>query len=124
MALVVGKGGPKFPASKDQDQKERVNIRTTEISGVAIPFGHFVSILEAQLRSTITNETGLSAKYDLMLKYVADDAPDGNGPSVFAALQDQLGLKLEARKGPVEVFVIDSAQRPRETRRRFIGEIP
>ncbi len=48
-ALVLTKGGPKFQASKDQDQKERVNIRPTEISGVAIPFGHFVTILEAQL---------------------------------------------------------------------------
>ena len=47
--LVVGRSGPKFQASKDQDQKERVIIRPTEISGVNIPFGHFVSILEAQL---------------------------------------------------------------------------
>jgi uncharacterized protein (TIGR03435 family) len=112
--LVVGKGGPKFQASKDQDQKERVNIRTTEISGAAIPFGHFVSILGAQLGYPITNETGLSGKYDLTLKYVRDDSPGTDGPSVFAALADQLGLKLETRTGPVEVFVIDSAERPRE----------
>src|SRR6516225_9951020 len=111
--LVVGRSGPKFQASKDQDQKERVNIRPTEISGVNIPFGHFVSILEAQLGYPIINETGLTGSYDLALKYVRDDSPGSDGPSVFAALAD-LGLKLEARQAPVEVFVIDSAERPRE----------
>jgi uncharacterized protein (TIGR03435 family) len=111
--LVLGKGGPKFQASKDQDQKERVNIRATEISGVAIPFGHFVTILEAQLGYPIINQTGLSGKYDLALKYVRADSPGVDGPSVFAALED-LGLKLETRKAPAEVFVIDSAERPRD----------
>jgi uncharacterized protein (TIGR03435 family) len=113
-ALVVGKGGKKFQASKDQGQKERVTIRSAEISGTAIPFGHFVSILAAQLGYPITNETGLSGKYDLSLKYARDDSPGVDGPSVFTALSDQLGLKLERRTGPVEVFVIDSAERPRE----------
>jgi uncharacterized protein (TIGR03435 family) len=113
-ALVLGKGGPKFQASKDQDQKERVNIRATEISGTAIPFGHFVTILESQLRYPITNETGLSGQFDLALKYVRDESAGAGGPSVYAALEEQLGLKLETRRGPVEVFVIDSAERPRE----------
>jgi uncharacterized protein (TIGR03435 family) len=111
--LVVGKGGLKFRPSKDQDQKERVNIRNGEISGVAIPFGHFVAILEAQLEVPIVNETGLSGKYDVALKYVRDDSARTDGPSVFAALRD-LGLKLETRQAPAEVFVIDSAERPRE----------
>ncbi len=59
---------PSFSASKDQDQKEHANIRATEISGVAIPFGHFVSILAAQLGYPITNQTRLSGKYDLAVK--------------------------------------------------------
>jgi uncharacterized protein (TIGR03435 family) len=111
--LVVGKSGPKFQASKDQDQKERVNIRAGEISGIDIPFGHFVTILEAQLGYPIINETGLTGKYDLALKYVRDDSPGADGPSVFGALSD-LRLKLETRQAPVEVFEIDSAERPRE----------
>jgi uncharacterized protein (TIGR03435 family) len=111
--LVLGKGRPKLQASMDQDRKEAVNIRATEISGVAIPFGHFVSVLGAQLGYPITNGTGLSGKYDLTFKYVRDDSPGSDGPSVFAALED-LGLKLETRTGPVEAFVIDSAERPHE----------
>ena len=111
--LVVAKGGPKLHSSKDQNQKEHVNIRATEISGVAIPFDHFVSILAAQLGYPITNQTGLSGKYDIALNYTRDDSRDAGAPSVFAALED-LGLKLETRRGPVEVFVIDSAARPLE----------
>jgi uncharacterized protein (TIGR03435 family) len=117
LALVIAKNGLKFHQSKDDAAggKERIDIRPTEISGVNIPFGHFVSVLGAQLKRTVTNATGLSGKFDLSLKYVRDDAPDAaNGPSVFAALEDQLGLKLESRKGPVEVMVIDSAEKPRE----------
>jgi uncharacterized protein (TIGR03435 family) len=112
-ALVLGKSGPKFQASKDQDRKEAVNIKATEISGFAIPFGHFVSVLGAQLGYPISNQTGLSDKYDLTVKYVGDDSQGSDGPSVFAALEE-LGLKLETRTGPSEVFVIDSAERPHE----------
>jgi uncharacterized protein (TIGR03435 family) len=117
LALVVAKSGPKFRQSKDDaaGNKERIDIRPTEISGVNIPFGHFVTVLAAQLKRTVTNATGLSGNFDLSLKYVRDDAPEGaNGPTVFSALEDQLGLKLESRKGPVEVMVIDSAEKPRE----------
>ena len=111
--LVPAKGGPKFHLSANQNAKEQVSIRPTEICGTAIPFGHFVTILAAQLEYPLTNETGLTGQFDLCLKYARDDAP-GDGPSVFAALEEQLGLKIEARRGPVEVFVIDTAARPRE----------
>ena len=52
------------------------------ISGTGIPFGHFVSILEAQLKYPITNETGLRGNFDLSLKYVREDSPGAaEGPS-------------------------------------------
>jgi uncharacterized protein (TIGR03435 family) len=108
--LVTGKGGPKFQATKDQDQKESVRVRLGEISGTAIPFGHFVTLLEAQLGYPMMNDTRLHGAFDLSLKYSLDNTP-GSDPSVFAALED-IGLKLEARKAPAEVFVIDSATRP------------
>jgi len=108
--LMVGKGGPKFPASKDQDAKEQITIRPTEISGTGIPFGHFITVLEAQLGYPLLNETGLTGKFDLALRYARDESSN-TGPSVFAALAD-LGLKLDSRQSPAEVLVIDSAQRP------------
>jgi uncharacterized protein (TIGR03435 family) len=111
-ALLTGKSGPKFESSKT-DAKERITIRPGEISGANIPFGHFVTVLAAQVERPITDETGLHGNFDLVLKYVRDDSPDAaSGPSLFAALNEQLGLKLESRKGPIEVMVIDSARRP------------
>jgi uncharacterized protein (TIGR03435 family) len=117
LVLVIAKNGPKFRQSKDDGagNKERIDIRPTEISGVNIPFGHFVTILAAQLKRAIVNDTGLTGKFDLSLKYVRDDAPEAaSGPTVFAALEEQVGLRLDSRKGPVEVMVIDSAEKSRE----------
>ena len=52
--------------------------------------------------------------FDLTLRYAEDVDTAGQRPSIYTALQEQLGLKLEATRGPVEVHVIDHAQRPPE----------
>jgi len=57
----------------------------------------------------VTNRTGLAGIFDLEFTW-----NDTEGPSLFTAVQEQLGLKLEAQRGPVDVLVIDSAQRPTE----------
>jgi uncharacterized protein (TIGR03435 family) len=114
MALVTAKGGPKFQASKDEG-RERITIGAGEISGINIPIGHLVSVLGSQLRRPVVNETGLTRSFDFSLKWVPDDAADSTaGASLFTALEEELGLKLESRKGPAEVMVIDSAKRPEE----------
>ena len=71
----------------------------------------------------VVDQTGLTGRWEFVLTYTPDldqrppqqgpDAPtfDPNGPSLFAAFQEQLGLKLEAQTGPVEVLVIDKVQR-------------
>jgi uncharacterized protein (TIGR03435 family) len=72
----------------------------------------------------VVERTGLTGAWDFELNYAADGrgAPGGadaapadlNAPSLFTAIQEQLGLKLESTKGPVEVLVIDSVERPTE----------
>ena len=73
----------------------------------------------------VINETGIDGKFDFSLDWTPDDhgqrkseeqredknPPDPLGPSLFAALRQQLGLKLEAGKGPVEVLVVDHAEK-------------
>jgi uncharacterized protein (TIGR03435 family) len=91
-----------------------------------------VSILSDQLGHHVIDKTGLTGKYDVSLKWAPQDrqglemkgaansggesggaAPaEASGPSIFAALQEQLGLKLESAKAPVEVLVIDHAEQP------------
>ena len=71
-------------------------------------------VLLAQFLSTfgpgpVKDETGLPGEYDFKLNW-----DETNGPSLFTALQEQLGLRLESRKVPVSFFVIESAQRPKE----------
>jgi len=77
----------------------------------------------------VIDKTGLPGKYDFELKWASSQAAapqlaatpqtaelavpaDSEGPSIFTALQEQLGLRLESGKGPVEVLVIDRAERP------------
>jgi uncharacterized protein (TIGR03435 family) len=94
------------------------------------PMAGFAVQLSDFLGRIVLDKTGLMGKYDLKLEWQPDEnqvamfqamgvpegfgapAPDPMGPSVFAALQEQLGLKLESEKGPVELFVIERVERP------------
>ena len=64
------------------------------------------------------DETGLAGVYSFTLRFTPDPKPgvpeESDAPSIFAALQEQLGLKLEPQKGPVEILVIDHAEKPSE----------
>jgi uncharacterized protein (TIGR03435 family) len=94
----------------------------------------FAEQLSRHLHQTVLDRTGLTAKYTFMLEF-ADDRnqpamrrasedvdprasngppPDSSGLSIFTALQEQRGLKLEPTKGPVDVVVIDHIERPSE----------
>ena len=66
------------------------------------------------LGRTVVDRTGLTADYDVELRWAPDGvrAADSDLPSIFNAVEEQLGLKLEPRNGPVEALVIDSVERP------------
>src|ERR1035441_10317854 len=67
-------------------------------------------MLTSILGRTVIDNTGLKGVYTVDLTWAADDQP--SGPSLFTAVQEQLGLKLEARTGPIETLVVDSADKP------------
>ncbi len=98
-----------------------------EFTGSSIPLDNLCATLSRMLERTVINKTGLTGKYDVALEFAPDeariaslppDAPrpqiDWNGPTIFTAIQEQLGLKLEPQKGPVEVFVVERAEKPTE----------
>jgi hypothetical protein len=60
----------------------------------------------------VVDKTGLSEKYAFHLDWNPTDAPDSDIPSIFTAVQQQLGLRLESQRAPFEVLVIDSVDRP------------
>ena len=75
--------------------------------------------LSEALDRTVINKTGLTGAFDFHLEWASqhtsDVPPDDSGaPSIFTAVQEQLGLRLEAGKGPVEFLVIDHAEKPSE----------
>ena len=75
---------------------------------------HLATVLGMAVRQTVIDKTGLVGGFDLQLSFSPDTAPaaDPNLPSLFTALQEQLGLKLESTRAPMEVVVIDSVERP------------
>ena len=70
------------------------------------------------LQRPVVDKTGLTAKYDIELEWTPEatlmQTQDAGPPSIFAALQEQLGLKLKSAKGPVRVLVVDHVTRPSE----------
>ena len=64
------------------------------------------------VQRTVVDKTGIAGAMDFTLTWAPDNTPDSNAPSIFTAVEEQLGLKLVPGRGPVDVLVIDSAERP------------
>jgi uncharacterized protein (TIGR03435 family) len=112
--LVVAKGGFKLknaPADKPSRGYSWGNSMVQVRTG---PIASLVFALSDQLGRTVVDKTGLTGNFDIDLKWTPDDqqgTPDA-GPTLFTALEEQLGLKLVPARGPVETFVIDHVERP------------
>jgi uncharacterized protein (TIGR03435 family) len=77
--------------------------------------GTLASLMGPSAGRVIVDATGLAGNWDLDLTFVNPlQNPGGDGPSLFTALEEQLGLKLEAGRAPVDVLVIDRLERPSE----------
>jgi uncharacterized protein (TIGR03435 family) len=116
-SLVVAKTGAKLIGHTGEgDPSTEVHKQSgmASIAGKKISMAHFALILARQLDRTVIDNSGLTGEYDLRLEWAPDQATESTEPSIFAALQEQLGLKLESTKGPVDVIVIDRLERPSE----------
>ena len=91
------------------------------MSGRKITIARFATTLSLFLSRAIVDRTNLSGEFDLDLRWLPDQPPpvdvrqaptDATAPPLFTALQEQLGLKLESSRGPVDVLVIDAAEKP------------
>jgi len=114
-ALVIAKGGLKLHRNTSTDKPRGVGSGPSTFRGTGIPLDEFARGLSGITGRPVRNETGLDGLYDIDLHWIPDNAPaDSVRPSLYTALQEQAGLKLEAKKGPVDVTVIDRAERPSE----------
>ena len=107
---AAGKAGdtPLAPGGPVCGMRPSVN----EITAGALPMNEFARFLALNTGRIVVDRTGLTGVWDFDLKYSPDNAPnpDPDRPSIFTALQEQLGLRLQATTGPVEVLVIDRVE--------------
>ena len=121
-ALVVAKNGHKLTPAKEERDSMRSTNGHMEFKGVDLE--NLARNLAGRLGRPVSNQTGIDGKFDFVLDFEPEgqarppdkDNPapgaDSRKPSLFTAVQDQLGLKLESRKAPVEMLVIDRVDRP------------
>lgn len=119
--LTEARGGHKLKPAKEGDQSFIRTFRKTPPTEPGVSYyqqGQHASLsqlaetLTNLMRAPVTDRTGIKGTFDFRFDYGTDDAPAEAGPPVVTAIQDDLGLKLEKQKGPVETLVIDHAEKP------------
>jgi uncharacterized protein (TIGR03435 family) len=134
--LTVAKGGPKLkasPSAPDEAPNFTSTIYPAASGGIDhamlparnVTIAQFAALLQrAILDKPVVDNTGITGRYDFDLEWTPDETqfggqlpfgpPDSPKPALFAVLQQQLGLRVEATRGIIETLVIDRAERPSE----------
>ena len=118
--LVVAKGGPSFMASPAKGTSYSMGRGTLTIEGGDSTVEMMAANLANVLERPVLDETGIKGRYLMKLRWMPEDgqapmlngAPDTSLPSLFTAVEEQLGLKLVPGKGPVSVLVVDRVEMP------------
>ena len=125
-ALVVarpGQLGPRLTKTAMTDCTKTgqfcgTNSSNTVMRSVAETMRRLAAQVSPLAGRTVIDQTGLDGGYDFELTWTSDaqrpPRPNDDGPSIFTALQEQLGLRLDARRGPVDVLVIERVEQPTE----------
>jgi uncharacterized protein (TIGR03435 family) len=133
--LVLAKNGHKLQASKEQDGgKQHMRTGRGQMTAEGSTIQMLTNILSNLTGRTVVDRTGLTGRFDFKMEWTPDPGgpmgpggpggpdgrpeaaapPDLSGPSIFTAVQEQLGLKLESTRGPVEIIVIDRVEKASE----------
>lgn len=115
-ALVVAKGGPKLGETKPEDEGTSPGNELLQIRSGSNSLQILAYELSWRLGRPVLDRTGLQTTQAMTLRWRDEAAvsADAGAPSLFTAIQEQLGLKLEAARGPVQILLIDHAERPTE----------
>jgi uncharacterized protein (TIGR03435 family) len=123
-ALQVAKNGPKFlqDDTSGSPNGPRTGIQRScgQMIGTDATMANLSLMLARQLDRPVVDRTGLTGKYNFQFTWTPDTGPcpgspnSSDGPSIFTALQEALGLRLESIRGPVDSLIIDHADRPSE----------
>ncbi len=123
-ALTVVKGGPALSKAKQPELGLGTSAGVGLVGANGATLAEIAQVLtqeaSQELGRMVIDKTGIEGKYDIKLQWTPDgggspaSAGANPGPSIFTAIQEQLGLKLESTKGPVQVLVIDHVEMPSE----------
>jgi uncharacterized protein (TIGR03435 family) len=117
-ALVLAKSGSKLKESSGATSAtSQFGGSTGEVKWANSPLTDLKFLLAQETGRPVVDKTGLTGKYDFTLQYTPTGqaaTDESNKPSIFTALEEQLGLKLVPTKQPVEVLVVDSIEQPTE----------
>jgi uncharacterized protein (TIGR03435 family) len=119
LALIVGKTGPKLTRAIGQNDAAPSPANTAfggRISSNRMSMQLLSTLLSRFERQIVVDMTGLTGQYEVHLEWTlaaqtTNPVEQPAGPTVFTAVQEQLGLKLESRKGPLDVLVVDQAEK-------------
>jgi len=123
--LVIAKGGSKLTEATTPGPRQGMSMNTGRAQGFAAPMKMLADNLANTVGRPVVDMTGLTGKYDWKLEWTPDPGiaipgpntsqqqpVDAPGPTIFTAVQEQLGLKLETARGPVDTWVIDKIEHP------------
>jgi len=116
-ALLVEAGGPKFRTHVDESESGMNTSRVpgkVVMRGNGVPMADLAGNLSFHLQRYVIDETHLTGRYDFLLHWDPDATEDSTEPSLATAMHEQLGLRLKTGRGPVQVLVIERAERPTE----------
>ena len=120
-ALTIAKGGSKLSETATDDHPQVLFAMSgpkMRLTGMKAPIRLLTPWLTSILMNTsrpVLDQTGLTGTYDFKMEWLPDDASAGSAtdaPSIYTAIQDQLGLRLETQKAPFDVLVIDHIEKP------------
>jgi uncharacterized protein (TIGR03435 family) len=118
--LSAMKSGLKMKVSDGARQGPNIRVQRGRMMVVGASMKMITNALSQMVGRPVVDESGLQGNYDMELEWTPDGRPgepaaaETSGPSIFTAIQEQLGLKLESKKGPAPVFVIEKIEKPSE----------
>jgi uncharacterized protein (TIGR03435 family) len=128
-ALVIAKSGPKLKENAGEPGPD-VHVERGRLAFKKVRLAALTAQLTRQLGKQVIDKTNLVGEYDFVLDWIPEPGEnsaipgqpgppeptsgENNGPSIFTALQEQLGLRLETTQAPLDVLVIDRVEKPSE----------
>jgi uncharacterized protein (TIGR03435 family) len=119
LELVVAKSGHKLTPSAEKEGR-RMQSNATMLEGTAVDMKTVADSISGLLLQPVVDRTHLAGNFNLSLKFAdvrpraAPDAAADAAPTIFTAIAERLGLRLESARAPIQVFVIEKLQRPSE----------